>query len=204
MAEQVRPDDRQRRRRGCSFARPRSVHLQPRRLEQPASLEGLRGEISGLSRSVSNPGPSVGTAVVGTILVSGRTSPDRSYAHAMMVLAAIGGIGLVAPHVMSTAPPGSAGGALARPKAPPRSWSGTCGSLQPPDHEWRARPPRPVRWSAPLTATSPLFSRRDHWRAGRIGGRRRDGGARSSDTRRPVPSRPARARTAHARRHRGH
>jgi MFS family permease len=56
----------------------------------------LQGEISGLSRSVSNLGSSLGTAIAGTILVSGLTSPDRSYALAMAVLAAIGLTGLVA------------------------------------------------------------------------------------------------------------
>ena len=81
------------------------------------SPEGLRGQISGLSRSRVHPGPSVGTAVPGTILVSGHTSPDRSYAHAMMVLAAIGGIGIVAPHVMPTAPPGSRMWRIAKTKS---------------------------------------------------------------------------------------
>ena len=45
---------------------------------------------------MSNLGSSLGTAVAGTILVAGLTSPDRSYGLAMIVLAAIGLIGLVA------------------------------------------------------------------------------------------------------------
>jgi MFS family permease len=58
--------------------------------------EDLQGEISGLSRSVSNLGSSLGTAIAGTILVAGITvTPERSYALAMVVLAAIGVIGLV-------------------------------------------------------------------------------------------------------------
>jgi MFS family permease len=59
--------------------------------------EELQGEISGLSRSVSNLGSCLGTAVAGTVLVAGITStPERSYGLAMVVLAAFGLIGLVA------------------------------------------------------------------------------------------------------------
>ncbi|HEY2763676.1 MAG TPA: MFS transporter [Pseudonocardiaceae bacterium] len=63
---------------------------------QSAFPEQRQGEISGLSRSVSNLGSSLGTAIAGTILISGLTTPDRSYALAMIVLALIGIIGLVA------------------------------------------------------------------------------------------------------------
>lgn len=62
---------------------------------QSAFPEERQGEISGLSRSVSNLGSALGTAIAGTILVSGLTTPDRSYALAMIVLALIGIIGLV-------------------------------------------------------------------------------------------------------------
>ena len=56
-----------------------------------------QGEISGLSRSVSNLGSSLGTAVAGTILVAGITAtPERAYALAMVVLGAIGLVGLAA------------------------------------------------------------------------------------------------------------
>jgi MFS family permease len=59
--------------------------------------ETLQGEISGLSRSVSNLGSSLGTAIAGTVLVAGITStPSRSYGLAMIVLAAAGVIGLIA------------------------------------------------------------------------------------------------------------
>ena len=59
---------------------------------QSAFPESLQGEISGLSRCISNLGSSLGTAVAGTILVSslGKTS----YAAAMIVLAVIALIGL--------------------------------------------------------------------------------------------------------------
>ena len=59
---------------------------------QSAFAEEQQGEISGLSRCISNLGSSLGTAVAGTILVSsiGKTS----YAAAMIALALIGIIGL--------------------------------------------------------------------------------------------------------------
>ncbi len=63
-------------------------------LVQSAFPEHLQGEISGLSRSVSNLGSSLGTAVAGTILVSGLTTPTRSYGLAMIVVGAIGFVGL--------------------------------------------------------------------------------------------------------------
>ena len=53
-----------------------------------------QGEISGLSRSVSNLGSSLGTAVAGTILVAGLVS--WSYGLAMISLALLGVMGLVA------------------------------------------------------------------------------------------------------------
>jgi len=59
---------------------------------QSAFNEELQGEISGLSRCISNLGSSLGTAVAGTILVSSLTK--NSYGAAMIVLALIGIIGL--------------------------------------------------------------------------------------------------------------
>ncbi|MEU6284791.1 MFS transporter [Streptomyces sp. NPDC047028] len=56
--------------------------------------EQLQGEISGLSRSVSNLGSSFGTAIAGTILVSGLTK--GAYAAAMITLAVVGLAGLAA------------------------------------------------------------------------------------------------------------
>jgi MFS family permease len=53
-----------------------------------------QGEISGLSRSVSNLGSSLGTAIAGTILVAGLAT--RAYGFAMLSLAVIGLIGLAA------------------------------------------------------------------------------------------------------------
>jgi MFS family permease len=61
---------------------------------QSSFPEQLQGEISGLSRSVSNLGSSFGTAIAGTILVSDLASGNRSYSLAMVVLAGVGLIGL--------------------------------------------------------------------------------------------------------------
>ena len=69
----------------------------PVNVVQSSFGEELQGEISGLSRSVSNLGSSLGTAIASTILVAGITStPGRSYALAMIVLTAAGLVGLVA------------------------------------------------------------------------------------------------------------
>jgi MFS family permease len=63
---------------------------------QSSFPEQLQGEISGLSRSISNLGSSFGTAIAGTILVSDLASGNTSYVLAMVVLAALALIGLVA------------------------------------------------------------------------------------------------------------
>jgi MFS family permease len=63
---------------------------------QSAFPETLQGEISGLSRSVSNLGSSFGTAIAGTILVSDLASGNGSYVAAMIVLGALAFVGLVA------------------------------------------------------------------------------------------------------------
>jgi MFS family permease len=62
---------------------------------QSSFPEERQGEISGLSRSVSNLGSSLGTAIAGTILVA-AASRDHPYALAMSSLALIGLIGLAA------------------------------------------------------------------------------------------------------------
>jgi MFS family permease len=63
---------------------------------QSSFPEELQGEISGLSRSVSNLGSSLGTALVGSILVSVVASGNRAYALAMIALAVFGLVGLAA------------------------------------------------------------------------------------------------------------
>jgi MFS family permease len=63
-------------------------------LVQGAFSEAAQGEISGLSRSISNLGSSFGTAIAGTILVSDLASGNGSYVAAMIVLGALGLLGL--------------------------------------------------------------------------------------------------------------
>jgi nitrate/nitrite transporter NarK len=63
---------------------------------QSSFPEELQGEISGLSRSISNLGSSFGTAIAGTILVSVVATGNRAYAIALGSLIVIGLIGLVA------------------------------------------------------------------------------------------------------------
>jgi MFS family permease len=70
---------------------------------QSSFPEQLQGEISGLSRSVSNLGSSFGTAIAGTILVSDLASGNTSYVLAMVVLAALALIGLAAAILLPTA-----------------------------------------------------------------------------------------------------
>jgi MFS family permease len=72
---------------------------------QSAFPEHLQGEISGLSRSVSNLGSSFGTAIAGTILVAGLADASRSYGIAMIVLALFGLIGLGATILLPAAEP---------------------------------------------------------------------------------------------------
>jgi len=61
---------------------------------QGAFPEDKQGEISGLSRSVSNLGSSFGTAIAGTILVSSLASGNGTYVAAMLVLAGFALVGL--------------------------------------------------------------------------------------------------------------
>jgi MFS family permease len=63
---------------------------------QSSFPEQQQGEISGLSRSVSNLGSSFGTAIAGTILVSDLASGNTTYVIAMVVLAVFALIGLAA------------------------------------------------------------------------------------------------------------
>jgi predicted MFS family arabinose efflux permease len=73
-------------------------------LVQSSFPEQLQGEISGLSRSVSNLGSSFGTAIAGTILVSDLSSGNTTYVLAMVLLAALGLIGLAAATRLPSSP----------------------------------------------------------------------------------------------------
>ncbi len=63
---------------------------------QSAFPEQDQGEISGLSRAVSNLGSSLGTAIVGSVLVAQLLEGNKNIALALITMAIIGGIGLVA------------------------------------------------------------------------------------------------------------
>ena len=81
---------------------------------QSSFPEEMQGEISGLSRSVSNLGSSFGTAIAGTILISVVATGNRAYAIAMVTLAAIGAVGLLAALLL----PSSLSGRGSATKAP--------------------------------------------------------------------------------------
>jgi MFS family permease len=63
-------------------------------LVQSSFSGDLQGEISGLSRSISNLGSSFGTAIAGTILVSDLASGNTTYVLAMVVLGVLALAGL--------------------------------------------------------------------------------------------------------------
>ena len=71
-------------------------------LVQSSFPEDLQGEISGLSRSVSNLGSCLGTAIAGTILVANLVY--RNYAAAMITLGVLGVIGLAAAWLLPATP----------------------------------------------------------------------------------------------------
>jgi MFS family permease len=63
---------------------------------QSAFSDKDQGEISGLSRSISNLGSSLGVSIVGSILVSSLLPENEPYALAIIVMVVIALIGLVA------------------------------------------------------------------------------------------------------------
>ncbi|MFE0101495.1 MFS transporter [Streptomyces sp. NPDC059009] len=80
--------------------------------------DDLQGEISGLSRSVSNLGSSVGTALAGTILVADPAVGP--YAVALVVLAVIGLGGFAAATRLPKTPAPAHASGDARPQKPPQ------------------------------------------------------------------------------------
>jgi len=94
-------------------------------LVQSSFPEQLQGEISGLSRSISNLGSSFGTAIAGTILVSDLGSGNRTYVIAMAVLAALALIGLGAAARLPRGP--KPGGTSTEPIVPHASPSAELG-----------------------------------------------------------------------------
>jgi MFS family permease len=91
---------------------------------QGAFPEAKQGEISGLSRSISNLGSSFGTAIAGTILVADLGAGNGSYIAAMIVLAALGLIGLGISFLLPTNPLPSADADVASQSAAARAVTG--------------------------------------------------------------------------------
>jgi MFS family permease len=88
-------------------------------LVQSAFPEAKQGEISGLSRSISNLGSSFGTAIAGTILVSNLVSGNGTYVAAMIVLAVVALAGLGIATRLPTNPPQTAHSDVASSAAAP-------------------------------------------------------------------------------------
>jgi MFS family permease len=84
---------------------------------QSAFPEEQQGEISGLSRSISNLGSSFGTAIVGTLLVLSVTGPADGYVLAMVPLIAVAVGGAIVASFLPgrAAPPGRTDAAAPQP-----------------------------------------------------------------------------------------
>jgi MFS family permease len=74
-----------------------------------------QGEISGLSRSVSNLGSSLGTALVGSVLVAVKMPAGRPFAAALIIMLVFTLIGLVISVLIPRAPVGTPGEAAPGP-----------------------------------------------------------------------------------------
>ncbi len=79
---------------------------------QSSFPEQDQGEISGLSRSVSNLGSSLGTAIVGSVLVASALPENRTYGLALLTIVVIACIGLIAALLLPPDPVQSAPDAL--------------------------------------------------------------------------------------------
>ncbi|MDD3858549.1 MAG: MFS transporter [Methanoculleus sp.] len=71
---------------------------------QSSFPEKDQGEISGLSRSVSNLGSSLGVAIAGTVIVSSLVEGNMGYALALIVLVVFALVGLAAAFMLPTDP----------------------------------------------------------------------------------------------------
>ena len=70
-----------------------------------------QGEISGLSRSVSNLGSSLGTAIAGSVLVTTLVPPDKTYPLALITMIVFACIGLIAALLLPSLKPATREGA---------------------------------------------------------------------------------------------
>jgi MFS family permease len=74
---------------------------------QSSFPEEDQGEISGLSRSVSNLGSSLGVAIAGTVIVADLANANAGYAFALIVLLVFAGVGLIAAYMLPAVRPPS-------------------------------------------------------------------------------------------------
>jgi MFS family permease len=82
---------------------------------QSSFPEKDQGEISGLSRSVSNLGSSLGVAIAGTVIVSSLVTGNAGYALALVVLAVFAALGLLAAILIPSTPAPSKDGQSVTP-----------------------------------------------------------------------------------------
>ncbi len=69
---------------------------------QSSFPEQDQGEISGLSRSISNLGSSLGTAIVGSVLLTSLVPKNQTFGLALIAVVVIAGIGLIAALLLPT------------------------------------------------------------------------------------------------------
>ena len=84
---------------------------------QSAFPESDQGEISGLSRSISNLGSSLGTSIVGSVLLVDLLAGNRTYGLALIVMIVFACIGLVAALLLPVQP--QPAGSSSSPEASP-------------------------------------------------------------------------------------
>jgi len=77
---------------------------------QSSFPEDEQGDISGLSRSISNLGSSLGVAIAGSVVVSSAFTGNGGFAAAVAVLAGFAALGLVAAFLIPAKPPAPAAG----------------------------------------------------------------------------------------------
>ena len=93
----------------CTLVDPHHQHpvgqqLPCKQTQASKDHEEDQGEISGLSRSVSNLGSSLGVAIAGTVMVSSLVTGNAGYALALIVLAVFAVVGLVAAFMLPVVP----------------------------------------------------------------------------------------------------
>jgi len=100
---------------------------------QSAFPEKDQGEISGVSRSVSNLGSTLGTSIAGSIVVAEILAGNKDYALSLVVLAAFAVVGFIASALLPAGEPAAKPGARVKPAeggAGPAAEGGTGPAVQ--------------------------------------------------------------------------